>query len=344
MFFYNPEHLSWIILLGFLLVIYAIQIRLRDIRLKKWLGSKKLFLNSLVSSKKRYAKFILKLLALLFFIIAFARPRVPGSKVQLESSGVYILILADSSLSMLSTDVKPTRLYFMKKELSRFLEKSQGDKIALAAFANSVDRLSPFTQDIGALVSLLEDLDPKHFFSQGTNFAQAFAFAGKAFQAIKTKQRESTTKVLLIASDGEDHSQLSSQETEALNHLLQQKVRIFSLGFGTKKGGAIPILNRRGEVSEYKKDSSGKLVITKLKSKGLKKFAKLGKGAYYHVTYGGDAMDNLRADINQLEKTNFEKLTTINNKEIYYWFLILGLFFAFAELFVSERRFYRKSN
>ena len=334
MFFANPEYLSWLLVLLFFGLIYVIQVRIRDRKLKKWLGQKKDFLTSLISQKKRHFKILLKLLALAFFIVALARPQILGEKVDLKRAGVSIALMVDVSQSMLAEDVKPSRLAFMKQELNRFLDLSQGDQVALIAFAKSAVLISPFTQDLSAIKSYLKDLSPDYFSHQGTDFSQAFYYAEQAFEGLRESKNQTSVKVALIASDGEDHS---SKSKERIQKLLKDNVRVFTLSFGTEKGGVIPVKDQNGKVLEYKKDLKGELIISQLNDEDLKNFAKLGQGAYYHVTYGGTAIPKLKKSINQLEKTVFETSSFIKNKEIYFWFLIVGLILAFLELFLKDR-------
>ncbi len=341
MFFYHPEYLSWLFILVFLVLFYLVQVQVRNKRVQKWLGKQQFFLRGLISEKKRHLKMALKSLALLFFVIAFSRPQIHGEKMNLKRSGVHIALMVDVSQSMLAEDVKPNRLAFMKQEIGRFLDLSQGDQVALIAFAHSAVLVSPFTQDLSAIKLYLQDLTPDYFTNQGTHFGRAFHFAEKAFQSIQDKKNQTSVKVIVIASDGEDHSGASKDK---IKKLLEKNIRIFALSFGTKKGGVIPIKNKKGEVLEYKKNPQGKTVVSKLNDRDLKNFAKLGKGAYYHSAYGGESIKQLKASINQLEKTIFETSSFVKNKEIYFWFLILGLILATFDLLLSDRFFGKKSS
>ena len=340
MLFHNSENLSWLLVLIFCILIYCIQVQIRNKRVKKWLGKQRFFLRGLISEKKRHLKITLQLLALLFFIIALARPQIEGEKVDLERSGVFIALMVDVSQSMLAEDVKPNRLSFMKQELGRFLDLSQGDQVALIAFAHSAVLVSPFTQDLAAIKSYLRDLTPDYFTNQGTHFGRAFNFAEKTFKNIREKKNQTSVKVIVMASDGEDHSKTSKDK---IKKLLEQNIRVFTLSFGTEKGGVIPIKNKREELLEYKKNPQGKIVVSKLNNQDLKNFARLGKGAYYHVTYGGESIKQLRSSINRLEKTIFESSSFIKNKEIYFWFLIIGLILAAIELLLNDRSFKTRS-
>jgi len=319
-----------------IIICYILQIRIRKRKINKWLGKQKNFLTGFISEPKRHLKMLLTMLALVCFVVALARPQIVGEKVDLNSAGVFIALMVDVSQSMLAEDIKPNRLSFMKRELNHLLDMSQGDQVALVAFAHQAVLIAPFTQDVSAIKSYLKDVSPDYFTHQGTHFSRAFDLVHKAFQGVRSKKYQTSVKIVIVASDGEDHS---SQTKAAIKKLLNQDIRIFTLSFGTKKGGVIPVRNNQGEVIEYKKDTKGQLVVSQLNDADLKNFAKLGKGAYYHMTYGGEGVAQLKDSISQLEKTIFETSSVIKNKEIYFWFLIVGFIFAFCELILSDRSF-----
>lgn len=337
MSFYNIDYLEWLFILPFLLCLYIIQVRRRENKVKKWLGIHSDFLRSLISGKKRHIKTTLRLCVLLFMILSLARLQGEGDKVDIQNKGLYILLLVDASNSMLAEDVKPNRLAFMKQELSRLIDLSSGDQIALGVFANSAILASPFTKDFSAVRSYLQDISPDYLTNQGTNFKRAFLLTGKTFKKVRESEKEKTVKALVIVSDGENHTKEDKKAIQKL--FLEQDIRVFTLSFGTKEGGVIPIKDYKGRVKAYKKDIQGNLVVTRLKEEGLKNFAKWGKGSYHHVTYGSQAIEQLRQNLDQLEKTFLETTSYVQKKEYYQWFLILAVVAALLELFVNDRTY-----
>ena len=337
MSFYNVHFLYWLWILLFLILIYILQLNIRKKKIKKWLGPQNKFLRSSISEQKRSLKTILKLCTLFLLFIAIARPQGLGEKMEMQNKGVYILLLIDASNSMLAEDIKPNRLSFMKKEISRLINLSPKDQFALGVFAHSAFLATPFTKDLSAVKSYLEDLSTDHLTNQGTNFERAFQLGDKVFEKIKEDKNEQSVKVIIVASDGEDHSKKT--KTTIKNLVLEKDIRVFTLSFGTRAGGVIPIKDYKGQVKEYKKDMHGNVVVTQLKEKSLQNFAQWGKGSYYHVNYGGTAIHRLRQDLNRLEKTLLEKASYIKKKELYQWFLVLAFFLAFIELILTDRSY-----
>lgn len=337
MIFKNLLYFNYLVLIPILLSLYILRSLWRNKTTRKHLGLMTQFLTSTISSKKRHVKLVLKLVVLTLLIYSIARPQVAGKILKINNQGVYLFLLVDVSSSMLAKDVKPSRLDFMKQEISRLIDLSSGDKIGLGIFANSAILASPFTKDFFAVKSYLQDISTNYLTNQGTNFEKAFLLSYNTFKKIKEDEKNRAVKVLILASDGESHSLKTQEIIKKLT--LEQDVRVFTLSFGTKQGGPIPILDYNNQIQAYKKDAQGNLVVTRLKDKSLKQLAKLGKGSYYHVSYGNRAIEQVRKDLDHLKKSFFETVNYTQKKELYQWFLLLALCLAFLELILSERSY-----
>ena len=217
----------------------------------------------------------------------------------------------------------------MKTQLSRFIQSSQGNhRMGLIAFAGSSFLISPLTADRTLLINYMDSLSTDMVSSQGTNFKLALEQAQKSFAGGSTHQ--GGTRAVIIASDGEDHE---TGALELARSLSKQGIRFFTLGFGTGQGGKIPLESR-----EYQKDSRGKEVLSKLKTRTLKEFAKIGKGAFYHVTSSSNFSEKLHQDLKKLDQKVFEERNQQNRQELFQYFLIAGLIFSFAHLLMSEKK------
>ena len=335
MTFHHPEFLAALLLLPPLALLYVVRVRLGQHRIKKRLGQQAGFLSLSVSPAKRHIKTGLRIGALTLLVLALSRPQSTGETIEIQSKGIYLLLLVDGSLSMLAEDVKPSRLAFMKREISRLIDMSPGDQIALVFFAGSASLMTPFTHDLSVVRSYLNDLSHDQAGRQGTNFEEAFRLSAKIFDRIKEPQKEKAVKAIVLASDGEDHPTGNRQTVKDL--FSKQDVRVFSISFGTKRGGVIPVKDREGRLWEYKKDRHGDLVLTRLRPESLKKFARWGRGAYYHADYGGKAVENLRRDLNLLKKSLFAGKAYSKKREHYQWLLLLAFFMALVERLLTDR-------
>lgn len=295
------------------------------------------FLSSSVSHKKRKIKTLLQLLVVFFFVLALARPQMGESQQQIKSEGVELIFAVDVSESMMAEDVKPSRLAQAKAELSRLVDMMPGNKIGVVAFAGSAVLLSPLTNDPGAVKMYLESLEPSSVSSQGTNFTEALKISKEAFErgGISTDEVVKVTRVILIASDGEDHEQGALDEAQKM---ASEGVRIFSLAYGTEKGGAIPVRDAMGFLKGYKKDRQGQTILTTVKGDALRSLAESGKGSFYFATFGGEQTKLLVEDISKLERTQFDSTMATQYEERFQSLLFIGIILALLELFLGERR------
>lgn len=294
------------------------------------------FLTSSVSKNKRLWKNGLQALCVALMILAFARPQSGQSKTEIKSQGVELMFLVDVSDSMMAEDVKPNRLEQAKIELGKLIEKMPGNKVGIIAFAGSAALLSPLTTDPAALKMYLDSLSTLSVSSQGTNFSTALEEAIQAFErgGATNSPVARVTRVILVASDGEDHE---PGAMDIAAKLTEKGVRIFSLAYGTEKGAPIPERDSMGFLRGYKKDKSGKEIITTVKGTALQALAQAGKGSFYHATFGGNHLDSIVADIDQLEKAEFDSEFVTQYDEKFQIFLALAFLIGCLELVLGER-------
>lgn len=295
------------------------------------------FLSSSVSRKKRSIKTLLQVLTVLCFVLALARPQMGESQQEVKSEGVEIVFAIDVSESMMAEDVKPSRLAQAKAELSRLVDLMPGNKVGIVAFAGSAALLSPLTNDPGAIKMYLDSLEPSSVSSQGTNFTEALKISKEAFErgGVSTDETVKVTRVILLASDGEDHEPGALEEAKKM---VGEGVRIFSLAYGTEKGGAIPVRDGMGFLKGYKKDRQGQTVLTTVKGDALRALAEAGQGSFYFATFGGDQTKLLVEDISKLEKAQFDTTMATQYEERFQTILLFGIIMALLELFLGERR------
>lgn len=336
--FENITSFNYLWIIPLILVLGYVFDRMSKKKMQQAIGSRLYpFLSSSVSTKKRALKTFLQVLAVLFFVVALARPQMGESQQEVKSEGVEIIFAVDVSESMLAEDVKPSRLEQVKAELSRLMDLMPGNKVGVVAFAGSAALLSPLTNDPGAVKMYLESLDTNSVSTQGTNFTEALKVSKEAFErgGVSTDEVVKVTRVILIASDGEDHEPGALEEAKKLT---DQGIRIFSLAYGTEKGGAIPVRDGMGFLKGYKKDRQGQTILTTVKGDALRALAEAGKGSFYFATIGGDQTKHLVEDITKLEKTQFDTTMATQYEERFQIVLLIGIIIALLELFLGERR------
>lgn len=337
--FESPQYLWLLALIPLLWILVVAMERWARHRLDASFGARLApFLSRSISPRKRLWKWVLRSLALVCFILAAARPQMGDRRQEIRSEGVELLLAVDVSESMMSEDVRPNRLEQVKVELGRFVDLSPGHRFGLVAFAGSAGLMSPLTSDPAAIKMYLDSLSPLAVSSQGTCFECALKASEAAFErgGVVGDQQVRVTRVVLIASDGEDHE---PGAIEAARELAEKKgIKVYTLAYGTEKGGPIPVRDGMGYLRSHKKGPDGQTIITKVDGAALKELAKAGRGDFFFASFGGDHLRRLADSLDRLEKASFESSVATQFDERFQVLLFLGLLFAMADLLLGERR------
>ena len=134
------------------------------------------------SPGKRVFRVILLTLVVLLLAVAAARPSWGKQLMHDTSTGRDLLILFDVSKSMLSDDVKPSRMDHAKWLVREIVKKNPGDRFGLIAFAGESFLVCPLTVDRASFIQLVDDLDVDTIPVGGTNVQLALEEAVKAFE------------------------------------------------------------------------------------------------------------------------------------------------------------------
>ena len=181
--FGNPQAFSLLWLLPVLAFIFIFAQRRARGRIQSAIGAKLTpFLMASYSPMRRRVKLGVRFVALIFFILALARPQTNKGMTAVKSEGVELIIALDVSTSMLAEDIKPSRLEYAKSELNKLLDLLGGDKVGMVAFAGSAVLLSPLTTDKSALKMYIEQASTQSVQTQGTDFRKALMEAHLAFE------------------------------------------------------------------------------------------------------------------------------------------------------------------
>ena len=233
--------------------------------------------------------------SLLLAIVMLARPQFGSSKESVTTRGVEVVVALDISNSMLADDIYPNRLEKAKRLISRIINKSDKNKVALIVFAGDAFVQLPITDDYISAKMFLESITPALIDRQGTDVAAAIDLAAKSFTP-----NEKVGKAIILITDGENHE---GGAEEAAARASEKGINVFVLGIGTEKGGRIPVNGR----NEYMRDAEGYIVVTKLNEEMANNIAKAGKGTYVRVDNTNNAQTIIE---NELEKLQKDDITT----------------------------------
>ncbi|MBC7188337.1 MAG: VWA domain-containing protein [Calditrichaeota bacterium] len=286
------------------------------------------------SRRRQILKAALLVLALSLMILALARPQIGTKLEEVKRSGVDIVVALDVSLSMQAEDVKPNRLAKAKREIQQFIDRLQGDRIGLVAFAGEAFLQCPLTLDYAAAEMFLDIMDPSLIPTPGTAIGEAIAVAMRAFE-----QKERKHKVLVLVTDGEDHG---SDPVEVAKQAAREGIVIYTIGIGSVEGVPIPVYDQRGQLVDYKKDRSGQRVTSRLDEITLQKIAQETGGAYYRATGGAMELDKIYERIAGMEKKELASLRFSQFEDRFQYIVFLVLVLLIVEPLIPERRTLRR--
>ena len=94
-------------------------------------------INTSVSIRKQIFKAALLMATFVSIVIAMAEPKWNPKAQKIQQKGRDVVILLDTSRSMLAEDIKPSRLERAKLAIRDLLGVLQGDRIAIVTFAGA---------------------------------------------------------------------------------------------------------------------------------------------------------------------------------------------------------------
>lgn len=276
------------------------------------------------SRSKRRFKHILLILAFSFLIVALINPQMGTKLVEAKREGIDIVIAVDLSMSMMSEDITPNRLMKTKYEVKRFMDRLEGDRIALVGFTSRGFIQCPLTTDYGAARMFLDLMNPGILPQDGTSLADALITSQKAFG-----DKDENKKLVILISDGEDHEQGIEDAVKELN---DNGIVVFTIGIGSIGGAPIPVK------SGFLKDDEGNVVVSKLNELSLRQIATETGGNFYRAASGDSELEEILKEIGNFEKKEFDTKVFDDFEDRFRVFIFIALALLFLESLISYAR------
>lgn len=224
------------------------------------------------SPARFWVKTVLREVALVSGLVALAGPRFGTQYEDVVPKGSDLYVLIDVSRSMLAQDVPPSRLGRAKADVAALVNRLEGERVGLIAFAGQAVVKCPLTVDYDAFRRSLDELDPNSAPRGGTAIGDAIRKALEVFQA-----RADRDQAILLITDGDDQE---SYPREAAAIAAERHVTIFTVGLGDADHGArIP----QGADAKSYLEYQGHQVWSKLDGSLLKEIALKTSGVYVPV-------------------------------------------------------------
>ena len=263
--------------------------------------------------------------ALALLIVCLARPQKANEHTRIFTEGIAIQLIVDRSGSMLAMDFKMdgrdvSRLKVVKKVVEDFVEGGENlpgrpaDLIGLIAFATWADTMCPLTLDHGHLIDAVRETEVSpNEQDRATAIGDAIALGVERMAGLE-KRRDLggvpiKSKVMILLTDGESNAGDIDPITAA-KMAAAFDIRIYTIGAGTDRGTArIPVTDRfTGQIVQRQ-------IPVSIDEASLRQIAEITGGRYFRAT-GADALEQVYARIDELERTEIEQQRYTDYKEL----------------------------
>jgi Ca-activated chloride channel family protein len=281
-----------------------------------------------VSAERQKIRAALIIGSVVCFILALARPQWGYFQEEIAQKGLDIVVVVDTSKSMLATDITPNRLARAKLAALDLMQRAQSDRLGLVAFAGSAFLECPLTIDDSAFQQSVQALDVNTISEGGTAIGDAIDEAARAFK------EGDNYKVIVLFTDGEDND---TGALEAAQRAGKAGIHIYTVGIGTAAGELLQIRDADGNL-QYIRDEQGNVVKSHLNEALLRQISDAAGGSYYSLS-GANTMDALyQRSLASLPRSQGREQWLRRPHERYHWPLALGIILLIAEVFFPERR------
>lgn len=216
------------------------------------------------------AHFWLLGLAWILAVLALAGPAWEKRSLPLQQNQSALVVILDLSPSMLTEDVKPSRLIRARLKIADILRERREGLTALLVYAGEAHVVAPLTDDTATINNLLSALHPDIMPLPGSNTEAAVARSVQLLKDARVPQGD-----LLLVTDG-----VVTEARANIRQLLGNTTFRFSvLGVGGDAPAPIP-----GNRGSFIRDQNNAIVTTQLDAALLRDLADENAGRYSSLT------------------------------------------------------------
>ncbi|MDB2410554.1 VWA domain-containing protein [Pseudomonadales bacterium] len=219
--------------------------------------------------------------------IAMAGPSWEKLPSVTEQKTDAMIIIADLTLSMHATDVKPSRLIRTRYKLLELLKQRKAGQTALIAYSGDAHIVSPLTDDASTIAALVPSLSPEIMPSIGSNAVAAFNSANQ----LLLNSGIGRAKIVWFTDEA------LRADVSAISNLINNNQFII-IGVGSEAGGPVPLPS-----GKFVKDTTGRIVNAQLSRNRLRDIAANSGGSYWDIQDDNSDINAVLAE-NVLDQIN----------------------------------------
>ena len=323
--FANP-HILWLLLLLPLMLAALVVVGISRRRNIARFGNPELLRSLMgdISEWRVKTKTILFLVAFVCVVFAAARPQFGSRLKEQKSRGIEMMLVVDVSNSMLAEDFAPNRLDRTRYAIDRLLADMSQDRVGLVVFAGEAKVQLPITTDYRMARSFVKRISPSLVSVQGTEVGQALSLAELSFS-----QSSEASRVVILITDGETHDNTA---LDVAKRLAERGIHIYAIGIGTPEGAPVKL------DGEFIKDENDEMVVSRLNEALLQQIATTSGGAYIRATNADFGLEQIVAQIENMEQGELTTLRFEEYNEQFQWILAVAAVLLVLESLLLWRR------
>ena len=264
---------------------------------------------------------ILRVAAVLLFIVALARPVNITQEHETTTDGIDIVMAMDISGSMLARDFTPDRLTSAKHLAAEFVANRRGDRIAVVAFAGEAFTQAPLTSDQATIETMLSRLR-SGVVEDGTAIGNGLATAIN-----RLRESGAKSKVIILLTDGvNNRGQISPLMAAEIAR--DMGIKVYTIGVGTRGRAPYPAVDIFGNQTTVMAD-------VEIDEELLREISSMTGGKYYRAV-NDEALREIYAEINELETSKVQVTNYQTYEELFLMWVLLGLLFLGLEFIFDK--------
>lgn len=266
----------------------------------------------------------LRWVAIVGLIVALAQPRSGARTQNVTRDGIDIALVIDISSSMLAEDFQPqNRMEVAKDKAKAFVTGRTTDRIGVIAFSGEALTQVPLTADYPVVLAAIDNLQPGQL-EDGTAIGTAIATS-----ANRLRNADGRSRVMLLLTDGENNRGAIDPRTAA-QASAAFGIRIYSIGIGSEGMAPMPVgrglFGLRYENRPVRIDEA---LLTEISE---------SSGGRYFRARDAAALQDIFAQIDQLERSPVEARSFVRFTERYQWPLAFAVLALLGEAWVLAWR------
>ncbi len=277
--------------------------------------------------------YLMRLAAIFLIVIALARPQMVEMTSTVKSDkGVDILMVVDTSLSMLARDLKPDRLEALKEVAEDFSIARPTDRIGLVAYSGEAIAKVPLTTDHRVLIEEIRKLKTREL-EDGTAIGVGLATAINHLADSKA-----ASKIIILITDGVEsidyrNDLLYVSPQDATQIAVNKDIKVYTIGVGTNGRAPFPT-----QYDPFTQELIFTMEPVEIDENLLRYIASNTGGEYFRAT-DNESLEEIYNQIDQMEKTEINEIKYYNYTELFGKYLAWALALLSLELILRKTIF-----